>query len=577
MVSAFAAGPETEPVSFAGSDAAAKARIRTLVTWSIVGLFGGIQAIAGRFYVNPDGVSYINLSDAYARGDWSAAVNGYWSPLYPWLIGQVRRLHDWSPYWESSVVHALNFAVYLISFACFRFTLRELGEFQREKNRAYPDRYVLDFSTGWEFAFAFGLFLWSGLILIGNAMVTPDMCVAAEAYLIAGMMIRVRRGRDGRAGPVILGVILAAGYFTKGVMFPVGVMVIAFTGWGKDKGRWTGSRRIVCALTFLIAASPQLIAVSRLAGYPTYGEVGQLAYATFVNRYPALWTGAEPNSGVPVHPVRRIVDDPQAYEFTSAKPSSSYPVWDEPAYWLKGMQPHFDLERQARAVEGGLSHYQKLFAPLFLAAVVLMFMGIRGQGSRLFDVCAVAVGVLVLYALVNVESRLVAPWGVILFLALSSSLAFREDVSSRAGVRAVLAAFAIWSLGVSANNARHSAQELVSELRGGGITHEYWKAASALQKLGVRRGQKVASIGRSSESYWARLAGVQIAMEIPPEAAGDYWAARPAEQNRVQKIFADHGADMIVASVVPGNGAPPPWIYLGSARYYALPLKHESP
>ena len=64
-------------------------------------------------------------------------------------------------------------------------------------------------------------------------------------------------------------------------------------------------------------------------------------------------------------------------------------------------------------------------------------------------------------------------------------------------------------------------------------------------------------------------------MEVPPEAAGNYWAASPAEQNRLQKIFADHGAQMIVASVVPPGGAPLPWIYLGAGWYYALPLKQR--
>jgi hypothetical protein len=78
---------EMGALSSVSEDSAAKERIRTIVTWSIVVLAGAVQAITTRFYVNPDGVSYINLSDAYFRGDWSAGVNSYWSPLYPFLIG----------------------------------------------------------------------------------------------------------------------------------------------------------------------------------------------------------------------------------------------------------------------------------------------------------------------------------------------------------------------------------------------------------------------------------------------------------------------------------------------------------
>ena len=31
-----------------------------------------------------DGVSYLDIGDAYFRGDWKAAVNAYWSPVYSW-------------------------------------------------------------------------------------------------------------------------------------------------------------------------------------------------------------------------------------------------------------------------------------------------------------------------------------------------------------------------------------------------------------------------------------------------------------------------------------------------------------
>ena len=44
-----------------------------------------LQAWRG-FSVNPDGVSYLDIADAYLRGDWHAAVSTYWSPLYSWLL-----------------------------------------------------------------------------------------------------------------------------------------------------------------------------------------------------------------------------------------------------------------------------------------------------------------------------------------------------------------------------------------------------------------------------------------------------------------------------------------------------------
>lgn len=42
-----------------------------------------------RWDIDPDGVSYMNVAHAYLRGDFGAAVNGYWAPMYSWLLAGV--------------------------------------------------------------------------------------------------------------------------------------------------------------------------------------------------------------------------------------------------------------------------------------------------------------------------------------------------------------------------------------------------------------------------------------------------------------------------------------------------------
>lgn len=39
-----------------------------------------------RLVLNPDGISYINIAKKYLSGNFQLAVNGYWSPLYSWLL-----------------------------------------------------------------------------------------------------------------------------------------------------------------------------------------------------------------------------------------------------------------------------------------------------------------------------------------------------------------------------------------------------------------------------------------------------------------------------------------------------------
>jgi hypothetical protein len=36
--------------------------------------------------MNRDGVSYLDLADAYARGDSANAVNASWGPAYSWVL-----------------------------------------------------------------------------------------------------------------------------------------------------------------------------------------------------------------------------------------------------------------------------------------------------------------------------------------------------------------------------------------------------------------------------------------------------------------------------------------------------------
>src|SRR5215470_106225 len=47
-----------------------------------------------------DGVSYLDMGDAFMKGDWSAAVNAYWSPLYAVILGLAVEAFRPSPVWE---------------------------------------------------------------------------------------------------------------------------------------------------------------------------------------------------------------------------------------------------------------------------------------------------------------------------------------------------------------------------------------------------------------------------------------------------------------------------------------------
>src|SRR5215467_3256024 len=89
--------------------------------WAVAVFLGLCQAWSWRFYIEPDGVSYIEIAHAYIQRDFVRAVNAYWSPLYSWLLALVISIAHVPEYREATVLHLVNFINYLLSLASFAF------------------------------------------------------------------------------------------------------------------------------------------------------------------------------------------------------------------------------------------------------------------------------------------------------------------------------------------------------------------------------------------------------------------------------------------------------------------------
>ena len=74
---------------------------------------GFLHAWMGRYSMNVDGMSYLDVGYSFFRRDWANAVNAWWSPLYPWTVGLVLGLAKPSPRWEFPLVHLVDFVGFL--------------------------------------------------------------------------------------------------------------------------------------------------------------------------------------------------------------------------------------------------------------------------------------------------------------------------------------------------------------------------------------------------------------------------------------------------------------------------------
>src|SRR5712691_3167506 len=103
--------------------ATANYKLLRVSCWAVALALGAAQAWATRFTMNPDGISYLDIGDAYWRGDWHNAINAYWSPLYSWILGFFLKVLKPSAYWEYPMVHLVNFLIYAAALGCFEFFL----------------------------------------------------------------------------------------------------------------------------------------------------------------------------------------------------------------------------------------------------------------------------------------------------------------------------------------------------------------------------------------------------------------------------------------------------------------------
>ena len=262
--------------------------------------------------MNPDGVSYQDMGDQFWRGNWHAALNSYWSPLYGWTIGLILRIARPAMAWQYPVVHLLNFAILLAALFCFEFFWRELLAWREDKNRGVE-------SEPFVWALGYLLFAYVHFVFHPLELVTPDLIVAALVYLASGWMLRFASGRMSAAYAGLLGVVLGVGYLAKTAMFSFAVVVLATmfaVACKRRAGKWLAGTAL---LGFLAISIPFIAALSWNAHRFTLGDSGKLNVAWLVNG--AAPTDDHSQSSIsPVDPLRRtrkLLGWPAVYEFST--------------------------------------------------------------------------------------------------------------------------------------------------------------------------------------------------------------------------------------------------------------------
>lgn len=554
-----------------------KTRRCVTALWSVSILVAAIHSWIGRHSMNPDGVTYMDISDAYRGGHWIAALNSYRSPAYSWILAPALALTDVTPDAEFAAVHAVNFLIFLVVLSCFHFLLT--GVIRTHPKSPFPE---------WAFVgVAYAVFLWSTLTVITLELVTPDLCVAAVVYAVVGFLLRVRRNDDRWMVFFVVGIVLGIGYLVKAALLVLAPLMAILCAFAIGKTRRAIPRVMLLALGFAVVSVPWVYALSSAKGRLTFGDAGKLAYGWMVHQVPMLhWHGGPPGSGVPVHPDRQIYSHPNTYEFASPI-SGTYPPSYDYSYWAEGMIVRVDVRthlwRMGKSIHEYITFFDEQLSGVAAIVILLWFIGVGGSSAvrSLAQEWRLLIPVLfgfILYAQVWIDWRYLGAHLTLFWIVLISALRIPEFERSRRVTSAAALAIMI-VLGCRILTFSYS------KIRQHDSMPEHLEVARSLRALQMGPGTAVASIGDANQAFWARLARVRIVAEIPfdlwdpvvrkPDISDVdiFWAASAGEKAAVMRKLSETGAKAAIARDVPSGQSGLGWRQIVGTPYSVYPLQ----
>jgi len=329
-----------------------------LTAWVAILALAAFQAYAQRFSIGPDGMSYLDLSDAVVNGSWSTLVNLYWSPLYPLLVGVGRVIAGAGPRWEIVTMHAVNFACFVAMFASFEYLLIAVNALARSTRRS-------TLGGPWGLVAAYVLFGIFALTMTPMELTTPDWLASAATFLAFGALLRLN---EGSASPLrdalVLGVALGLGALAKSFLVPWAV--VCFVVLAIATRRRGLSITLIALGAWIVFVLPWSAVLSIAAGRPTFGDAGRLTFAWYVNEQdpPSL-------HGVPIDARQpRTESILRGVGVTGYAPGTD-PMWFDPARWNASLAPHWNLHDQLGTLKVFELFYIQNLAPLLFLAFVL--------------------------------------------------------------------------------------------------------------------------------------------------------------------------------------------------------------
>jgi len=532
--------------------------------------------------MNADGISYLDIGDAYCRADWANAINAVWSPLYSWILGFANFVFKPSMDWQFPTVHIVNFLIFLATLASFEYMWGNV-----RNNSIGSEAHTISEPSWWILGYL--IFIWTSLSLIQIWAVTPDMLMASFVFFAAGLIARIRSGDTRLRIFLRFGLVLGLGYLSKTFMFST-ALVFLVLAWLVQTWTWASFRKTLPAIgVFLLISLPYIALISNEKGKLTIGEAATVTYVRHVLGIPyPHWQGDAEQNIYPTHPSRVIHESPTVYEFGEPI-GGTYPIALDPSYWYEGFRVPFNIKNLLIPLLPSGIKYLELFLQklgvLSACVVILYMMGVKEKrrlpevirGWALVIPAAVAFG---LYALVLVEDRYIGVFVTLFWVDILANIRLPKVPDNHIWL-SVLSSVAAVGLFVNIILFNLDGFTRLNPSLESSLAEPSAPAASplavaqALQELGIQPGDKVGVIGYAYDSFWARLAKVQIAAELVDDDSETLWRGDEALMYSVLKAFEHTGVSAVVAEDVPSHAQLSNWHQIGGSNYHIYVFREQ--
>lgn len=472
-----------------------------------------------RHEVISDGVSYLEIAMAYVSGDWSQALNAYWSPLLSWLIAIVNVLLKPSPYWQVATLHLVLFLSYVASLFAFEFFTKELILSQSSDEDAKPMPKITIYVAG------YCSMLFAGLSMVGTWFCSPDMMALALTLFLTGAVLRIRRTGGSNTLFLLFGIACALSYFARtAFIVPIAIYVAVVLLILYRQHRPLLRPGLLIIATIVLLAAPFITAISRKEGRFTIGDAGKLNYSWEVDGAHRWihWQGEPGDIGTPEHPTTLVISSPKTFIFPQPA-EGSYAPWLDPSYWYAGVKPKLKLKAQAWLLIVNLSVLGNVMvrSPLLLPVCLLVALtSFRLWWRHFLDLWVILLPIFAgvgLYSLVYIERRYIASNLLIIWMAMLVCVRINKYWLRTSAPIAIACCALLFAGAYVGSRLVYPVKEALYDLVHG--REKLWNVNYLLAQqafvMGLCPGDKIGYVGPAMNAEWARLARVRIVAEVP--------------------------------------------------------------